>query len=765
MVSTDPDGLVQAWFDDWLPQADMRTILEWPHPQNNFGIPPYYPGTPLPAPNYSRPPAPKLNTWYRPTGAGRWAFGFFLCDYTRLQQILGQIGTNNAGQALTLDTFPISGHTRSWANCFLLPPHPVSASVSDPAGLYILPIVDERWYWQFETGFQLPTDNTAPTAKTWAAEFAALATAIGINLTVDTIPAQYLYPNLSFINGTTWHNAGILLDALAWSVGQRIIPAYNPYGPNTGYPGGVWRSANWGSSKTIRTTNLSGTADLGALQAGSLAAFPNQAAIVPGGILVVFRAYKNGIVIGDYKTARYQSPVTAAAAGQLGGTTADYTVTILSTALADISTSGDSTNPDNKATLDALALQIAQDYYSSLWIQDSAVVGVSQWQESGYDDYVEFRAGRPDGAGAMPSTRIHSQPYNCVMERMLHYDTTTWEYGDKIYGTLDGNLSANGTQTITLTGTDGAKPSGTTHLLVTSVVGNTGSTGDKIEAFRFADVWGVNGVASGGSGTGTADLITGTCAAVVVSGSSATFTIDAAFGGGTVTASVNLGICLTGISYQIGKFKDGTYKVINPTRRFVGKFAAANVYGGNSGTLTIYSGTLGAETSTGVSVTAYVRNGYALSFNPLQVCQVAPDGTYEIVPGCAYALGNTTVVYCTGAAVAVTVAGVTAVLTQGLIQTSKRDYLVVPMNVDSSNALNYPAYVADPDLSFWGTVTVGNIAQFATGTVSSIIDGTTVNVWNAQKNAAVLGTKVFVQWCTEGGPTSTSPFWVITSGS
>ena len=98
LISPDPDGAIQAWFTDWLPQSESRMILEWPLPQNNFGPEPYYTGTVLPTPNWSKPPKPKINSWYRPTGAARWGFGFFLCDFARLQTILAAIGTNNAAQ-------------------------------------------------------------------------------------------------------------------------------------------------------------------------------------------------------------------------------------------------------------------------------------------------------------------------------------------------------------------------------------------------------------------------------------------------------------------------------------------------------------------------------------------------------------------------------------------------------------------------------------------------------------------------------------------
>lgn len=605
LLQPDPAGRVQAWFDEWLPMSDSSQICDWPTPGDCYGgEQPYYPGQPVPAPNWSRPPRPRLNSWYRPTGASRWAFGFFLCDYARLQTL--PIG--GAAYPITLTLEGPNGKRRSWGKCYILPPHPVSASVTDSAGLWVVPVVDERWWWQFATGFETPIDGTAPTFQSWTALFSSIGSGLGITLTPDTIPAVYLYPNSFFLAGTSPNNIAAVADAAAYSVGQRIIPNYAAYGPNNSFPGGDWISAKWSTSAARRTANLTGAYDAGALQSGVLAAFPGISSIAPSSVVVAFRISRDGLTVPDYKYPRYAPSISASVAGWTGGV-GPYSATVFSTAVADISSSGNPANPDNKVSLDALAKQIAIDYYAGLWVQDQSIIGISAWQESGFDDWVEFSVGRPDGNGPGPRTRVHSTPYNQQMSAMLHYDTTTWEWGERIVGKLDGALTAGGTQTVTVLSCDGALKSGTNHLKVTEATNSTYAADSYVCAARFRDKWVVLGAGNGGGSSfpGIAILGLATCSSVIVAGTSGTFTLVS--GGATGTAIVRRGATVPGQSYLIAQTSAG-YEAADPDTNFVAQVGSVvDCTGGTTVTATIYTGTLGAESSSGVSVSAVCRRG------------------------------------------------------------------------------------------------------------------------------------------------------------
>ncbi len=52
----------------------------------------------LGTPNWPAPPRPKLNTLYWPTGASRWAVGWFLVDTARLKKIITKLGETGSGE-------------------------------------------------------------------------------------------------------------------------------------------------------------------------------------------------------------------------------------------------------------------------------------------------------------------------------------------------------------------------------------------------------------------------------------------------------------------------------------------------------------------------------------------------------------------------------------------------------------------------------------------------------------------------------------------
>ena len=303
-------------------------------------------------------------------------------------------------------------------------------------------MVDERWYWQFEllsgndSGVLLPfIDGQTPTGLAWSDVFSRK---LRMPFRRSRLPrilfrSVYLNPNFFAISGASPCNIAQLLDlcrklrgaADNSQIWQRL-DKHKFYGWQLfiGELDDVTESA-FGQPGRLAY-------DIGSLQSGNLATFPNQAALAPSAITVAFRYYTNGIVIHDWKRIRHMITVGAGSAGWSGVINPKFGQTILSTALADVS----NVIVANQSNLQALANQIATDYYAGIWIQDSAVIGVSQWQESGYDDYVEF-----DLSGESPHTRIHSTPYNQTAPVQFSYDPSTWEYGERISGTLDGALS------------------------------------------------------------------------------------------------------------------------------------------------------------------------------------------------------------------------------------------------------------------------------------------------------------------------------------
>jgi hypothetical protein len=485
LLLEDREGKIQDWLDRWLSTEDGRMIVEWGRPlkSDNYAgtTAEPYTGTGSPVLNYSRPQRPKINTWYQPTGCSRWSYGFFIADYTRLQSlpetgslVLSSIGNTSSGQKKS---------SRSW-RAYMLPCHALSSNAFAAKSLWLIPLVDERFYWQFAIGSVSPVYNAVSrTSKQWSDFINDIQSLFG-SLTADDVLAAYLQPNYFALSGPgNYTLSTAMIDAFFHSVGLRLVPDYPAASVSTVFPGGQWKAINFDSSATIRDANLANTFDLGVLQGGEAGTIPGLSGILPANVVVYFRSWKNGITLADWFSTRYSKTVAA-------GGLSNYTKAFTSTALADY-TSGGGT-PDNQASLDALASQIATDFVASIdWVQDSVRIGISQWQESGFDDYIEFSPGYREPAleDYVPKTRIHTIPYNFSCETLFHYDPTTWEYGDRIMGTLDGNLAAGGTQTITVSRGDSPMTSDTIHLTITNLFNITGTTGQQILAVRMADKW------------------------------------------------------------------------------------------------------------------------------------------------------------------------------------------------------------------------------------------------------------------------------------
>ena len=105
----------------------------------------------------------------------------------------------------------------------------------------------------------------------------------------------------------------------------------------------------------------------------------------------------------------------------------------------------------------------------------------------------------------------------------------------------------------------------------------------------------------GGAGGFSAALI-GTCVAAFSSGQGAFST-----GIGTVSASLGRGMCLAGRDYIL-QYANSAWVVADPELTVLVKTSAV-ITAGNSATVTVYSGTSGSETSTGASLSVYLRKG------------------------------------------------------------------------------------------------------------------------------------------------------------
>lgn len=172
----------------------------------------------------------KINRFYWPVGASRWAFGHFLADafYTDKirQAAYGSDGTKNNVIPLVMDSPGAPSSEQLNTNLYLLPPTPLSAVPLGQNGsinnLYLLTVVDQRYYWWYISTPALSFGDTT----SWTTAFNTVKTALGISdMTIDTINPAYLNAspqlNLSYEVIPPW------FDALAFNVGQRVVVGFD----------------------------------------------------------------------------------------------------------------------------------------------------------------------------------------------------------------------------------------------------------------------------------------------------------------------------------------------------------------------------------------------------------------------------------------------------------------------------------------------------------------------------------------------------------
>lgn len=184
-------------------------------------------------------PRPKLNSFYWPSGASRWACGLFLVHSLDLEggesgpgiheAAFGADGDQINRVTLKMATEDQTGETSETlsASVYCLPPIPLArllgaGGTPDNAG-YLLTVVDQRYYWWW---VQTPDFLISETAgKTWSDLYAQCGTALNVSIGNDDINAAYLQPSRAI--NLTYEVIPPVLDAIAYNVGQRVVCTYD----------------------------------------------------------------------------------------------------------------------------------------------------------------------------------------------------------------------------------------------------------------------------------------------------------------------------------------------------------------------------------------------------------------------------------------------------------------------------------------------------------------------------------------------------------
>lgn len=352
---------------------------------------------------------PKIGDFYYPTTMSRWGIFRGLATSSQVKAMLAQTAGLTHG-LFTMRSAPISPNnlTGSPLNytvstyMYMLPARPLAEHGGRFDGLYLVTLVDDRYYNQgTEVSFQIRQGTT------WGVVLTSLASAMGITLSYSTLATEYEAPEPDSQFWASSENAPLLLDAAAANVGKTVVRLMN--GSYTLY-GAVESAAivaqNLLIPQGVRAAGGDCFVSGNRFPVGDLRLARNQ--VMPSEVRVTFPKY----VVGNDPVPHYSNPRTDSqrgtswdqdsygevysigvgplSGGGLGsGLTGVGVKTVKTTAKAlysgEVALGG---NPLNMSGLGALACRIATDANNSQVIDglDQVFPGTLNWAPEGIHD-------------------------------------------------------------------------------------------------------------------------------------------------------------------------------------------------------------------------------------------------------------------------------------------------------------------------------------------------------------------------------------------
>lgn len=424
----DAGGQVRALLETHLPIQQI--FQEMPPPpfagKNVYGL---ARPSPVPYPNV------RLNQFYYPTGMSRWACFRGLADTEIMlamsQQALPVSGATPQTFICRADSLN-AGEDGSYAvetSMYLLPPRPLGV-LGGTNGLYLITLVDERFYAQWSGLSSFRPDGIL----TWDNLFADLADALGISLSNggEGISSVYGYVEPDSQFWSNYENAALLLDAAAWNVGRVVVRRLDGTYALQSIASAATSAVSSRGSKAV-VVRVAGGDLLGNLD-GSIKT-PAGQAVIPQYVVTTFPMYITGDGTPHYYNSRYTTAIrptawtedsygdvfsvtnTPSTAGSPYSTLAGFSGTkiLASTAKALYYTEQDE-DPYNLDDLEALALQLTQDYYAQQWTLslDETYPGTLAWTPEGIHD-ITWTYGP-----TFATTRVFRQVWNYGVKEMQH---------------------------------------------------------------------------------------------------------------------------------------------------------------------------------------------------------------------------------------------------------------------------------------------------------------------------------------------------------
>jgi len=164
----------------------------------------------------------KLGSLCWPQGASRFAVGHYAATESQLADVRAYLDGPGVGVGgLIIDDGQNSITAASMA---MLPARPLYRAITaseqtpSPSGLYLLTLVDQRYFFWFAYAQGLSGDS-------WATLYSDVASALDVEIAVDEISAAYGDPPAGLTAPST--SLPLLLDSIAWLCGQRIVVQFD----------------------------------------------------------------------------------------------------------------------------------------------------------------------------------------------------------------------------------------------------------------------------------------------------------------------------------------------------------------------------------------------------------------------------------------------------------------------------------------------------------------------------------------------------------
>jgi len=217
---------------DLIEQLDQMIPFQY---LQDFSLPPIYPGKNLGAAAFQIQLGPfpdrtiKIGDFYYPNNAMRWSVFRGLAttsQVTAMQDALAElaIGANgNVAAPFIIQNKPsfasdIDLYTIE-TPMFMLPPRPLAEHGGDFDGLYLVTLIDERYYWQYN-----PIILRIDPDTTWLDLLSEIVDLLGIEANIpQEISSAYGKPEKDSQLWATMENAAFLLDSVAYNIGLDVV--------------------------------------------------------------------------------------------------------------------------------------------------------------------------------------------------------------------------------------------------------------------------------------------------------------------------------------------------------------------------------------------------------------------------------------------------------------------------------------------------------------------------------------------------------------